>query len=165
MRKVRMAEALPFETGQAKPVGAYRSSILVRFAHCDPAGMVFYPRYLEMFNNLVEDWCAEELHLSFAELHHGRGWGLPTVHLEVDFIAPSFLGEVLSAALSVRKAGASSIHLDIVLEGPDGRERVRAAIVLVLIETGSKRPFALPEDLRARLAGLVNHSNQLESGK
>ena len=26
----------------------------VRFAHCDPAGIVFYPRYFEMLNELVE---------------------------------------------------------------------------------------------------------------
>ena len=42
----------------------YRSTVLVRFADCDPAGIVFYPRYMEMFNALVEDWFREGLKLS-----------------------------------------------------------------------------------------------------
>ena len=25
----------------------------IRFAHCDPAGIVFFPQYLVMLNNLV----------------------------------------------------------------------------------------------------------------
>ena len=43
----------------ATPTSAYRATVLVRFAHCDPAGIVFFPRYMEMFNNLVEDWCRD----------------------------------------------------------------------------------------------------------
>ena len=33
----------------------------VRFEHCDPAGIVFYPRYFEMINGTVEDWFEEDL--------------------------------------------------------------------------------------------------------
>jgi len=40
-------------TAIAASACAYRAQVLVRFAHCDPAGMVFFPRYMEMFNNLV----------------------------------------------------------------------------------------------------------------
>ena len=43
--------------------------ITVEWGDCDPAGIVFYPRYLEMFNNLVEDWFCDGLKLSFAEFH------------------------------------------------------------------------------------------------
>lgn len=129
----------------------YRAAIPVRFAYCDPAGIVFYPRYMEMFNNLVEDWCRQE-RLPFLELAPGAGRGLPTVHLEVDFLAPSYMGDELSAALSVRGIGASSISLEIVLRGPDGADRVRARVVLVLMDMQTKRAMAIPEDVRARIA-------------
>lgn len=138
--------------GSSAPVCAYRAEVLVRFADCDPAGMVFYPRYLEMFNNLVEDWCAEELKYSFAELHSRRGWGLPTVHVEADFAAPSLLGEILAATILVRTLGKSSIGLDIVFQGPDGSDRVRGSVVLVLMDLRTKRALAIPDDLRARIA-------------
>ncbi|MBZ5728566.1 MAG: acyl-CoA thioesterase [Acidobacteriia bacterium] len=132
----------------------YRAEVLVRFAHCDPAGMVFYPRYLEMFNNLVEDWC-REAHLPFAELLSGRGWSLPTVHLDVDFLAPSLMGETLSATLRVRSLGASSITLEIVLEGPDGAARVRGGVVLVLMDLRSRSAVEIPDDLRQRIAAFL----------
>ena len=41
---------------------------VVRFGHCDPAGIVFFPRYFEMLNELVEDWFAQALGLPFAVL-------------------------------------------------------------------------------------------------
>jgi 4-hydroxybenzoyl-CoA thioesterase len=130
---------------------AYRTEILVRFADCDPAGMVFYPRYFEMFNGVVEDWCREGLQFSFADLHSKRGWGLPTVHIEAEFPAPSFLGEVLTATLAVREIGTTSITLLITFKGPDGVDRVRGQVVLVLIDLEKKRPRPLPDDMRARL--------------
>ncbi len=128
----------------------FKSEILVRFAHCDPAGIVFYPRYLEMFNNLVEDWCRANA-IPFAEMRGGRGMGLPTVHVEVDYLAPSSMGDLLSAELTVRSAGASSISVDIVLRGPDGADRVRGNVVLVMIDAYTRRPIPLPEDVRAKL--------------
>ena len=136
---------------------AYRSEIIVRFTHCDAAGIVFYPRYFEMFNDLVEDWFRDGLGLTFSELHKQRGWGIPTVHLEVDFLAPSTFGEVLSATLSVRKLGSSSIRLQIVLCGRQGEERVRGDVVLVLIDRGTGRHIAIPEDLWSRISNFRAH--------
>jgi 4-hydroxybenzoyl-CoA thioesterase len=129
----------------------YRRSLLVRFGYCDPAGIVFYPRYLEIFNELVEDWCREELKFSFSEIVTERGWGLPTVHLEVDFTSPSFFGEVLSATLSLLRLGTSSISLEISLHGPGGIARVCGRVVLVLVDRRTNRAIPIPEDLRARI--------------
>lgn len=127
----------------------------MRFGDCDPAGIVFYPRLLEMFNNLVEDWCRDGLKFSFDEIVINRGWGLPTVHLEADFIAPSRLGEVLTARLFVRGIGNSSISADIVICGPDRGDRVRGKVVLVLMDRRTGRALALPDELRSSISGFV----------
>ena len=129
----------------------YRSDILIRFSHCDPAGIVFFPRYLEMFNDLVEDWCRDALGFDFAEIHLARGWGLPTVHLDVDFLIPSTLGDHLSATLRVNKIGRSSIGVDIVMCGPDGKEWVHGRSVLVFIDAATKKSSPIPDDLRSRI--------------
>jgi 4-hydroxybenzoyl-CoA thioesterase len=129
----------------------YQTQVPVRFADCDPAGIVFYPRYLEMFNGVVEDWFRTELHTSFTEIVTHRGWGLPTVHLEVDFVAPSRFDEVLSATLAVNSLGTSSMGLDIVLKGPDNGDRVRGKVVLVFIDRTGHRAIPWPNDLRARI--------------
>ena len=130
----------------------FQSRILVRFADCDPAGIVFYPRYLEMFNGLVEDWFREGLELSFGELIAVRGWGVPTVHLDVDFLAPSRMGETLRASLGVWRIGRSSIHLDVRMNGPNGEDRVRGKIVLVLTDRNTSRARTIPDEFHARIA-------------
>jgi 4-hydroxybenzoyl-CoA thioesterase len=130
---------------------AYRKQILVRFGDCDAAGIVFYPRYFDMFNSLVEDWFREKLDFSFSEIVTRRGWGLPTVHLEVDFVAPSIFGEVISAVLCVTAIGTSSINLDITLQGADGGDRVRGKVVLVLIERNPHRAIPIPDEVRAKI--------------
>jgi 4-hydroxybenzoyl-CoA thioesterase len=122
--------------------------ILVRFADCDAAGIVFYPRYLEMFNDLVEDWYRDALHFSFTEIVTTRGWGLPTVRLEVDFLAPSVFGEYLTATLAVREIGTSSLTLDISFRGPDGTDRVRGKVVLVVIDRRNLKAIPIPDDVR-----------------
>jgi len=100
----------------------------------------------------VEDWFRDGLHLPFAEFHDVRGWGIPTVHLEVDFVAPCRLGEVLQASLAVQQIGRSSIHLQILLHGPDGSDRVRGKVVLVLTEMKTTKAVPIPDDLRTRMA-------------
>jgi 4-hydroxybenzoyl-CoA thioesterase len=140
-----MDEKLPSQTTP------YRQQILVRFGDCDAAGIVFYPRYLEMFNSLVEDWYRDELKFSFTEIVTRRSWGLPTVHLEVDFLAPSVFGDVLFAALSVTAIGSTSVNLQITLQGPDGADRVRGKVVLVLIDRRVHRAIPIPDEVRARI--------------
>ena len=138
---------------------AYRKQILVRFGDCDAAGIVFYPRYFDMFNSLVEDWCREELNFSFSEIVTRRGWGLPTVHLEVDFLAPSVFGDVLSAILSVAALGKTSINLNILLQGPDSVDRVRGKVTLVLIDRKQHCAIPVPDEVRIRILEFQAVSN------
>jgi 4-hydroxybenzoyl-CoA thioesterase len=130
----------------------FRSEVLIRFAHCDMAGIVFYPRYLEIFNNLVEDWFRDGLGFGFPEMHRDQRMGIPTVRLEVDFIAPSRVGDVLQARLVVREMRRTSMTLSIDLCGPDGAPRVRGTVVLVFLDLEGHRPIVIPEWLRPRLA-------------
>ncbi len=146
------------KTEVARGAKAYRRDILVRFSDCDPAGIVFYPKYFEMFNTLIEDWCRDELNFSFNEIVARRGWGLPTVHLAADFFAPSSFGETLHGVLHLRKLGTTSITLEITLRGADGVLRVGAKSVLVLIDRAVTRPIPFPAEVRERLSALLDQS-------
>jgi len=145
----QLPDSKPEATAKGK---AYRKEILVRFSDCDPAGIVFYPKYFEMFNSLIEDWCRDELQFSFTEIVARRGWGLPAVHLEADFRAPSQFGEALQAALRLRRIGRSSITLEITFHGSDGVLRVDGKAVLVLMDRSVTRAIPFPDDVRQRLA-------------
>ena len=123
----------------------------VRFAHCDPAGIVFYPRYFEFFNTVIEDWCEHGLDSSFRKMLMQHGYGLPTAQVDVAFLKPSELGEILQAQLSVTRLGNSSLHIEIILAGPDAVPRVSAKMVLVLMDMETRKAISLPDSLRQKM--------------
>ncbi|UUC44606.1 acyl-CoA thioesterase [Flavobacterium cerinum] len=79
----------------------------VRFQHVDYAGIVFYPRFLEMLNCLVEDWFEEALERPFFKMHETNG--IPTVDLKVQFKKAARLGEILTKKLWVKNIGGASL--------------------------------------------------------
>jgi 4-hydroxybenzoyl-CoA thioesterase len=126
----------------------FERTLRIRFAHCDPAGIVFYPQYLVLFNGLVEDWVSEGLGIPYAALIAERRIGLPTVRLECDFRAVSRMGEDLVFGLAVERLGTRSLTLAIDVRHAD-ELRVSARQVLVSTDLASHRAIALPPDLRA----------------
>lgn len=123
---------------------------LIRFAYCDVAGMVFYPRLIEMINALVEDWFAEGLECDFSTVHLKRHLGFPVVRLETDFLKQSLLGDRLTWTLRVTALGTSSLTLEAALEGPDGL-RLRAKLTLVCMDLNSRKSTPIPDDLRQKI--------------
>ena len=128
----------------------FEAARTVRFADCDPAGIVFFPQYLVMVNTLVEQWFDEALGVPYAEVIGTRRTGLPTVRLEVDFTAISRHGERLAQRLAVRKLGRSSLTLAHEFLG-GGELRLRALQVLVCTSLDTHRPQPVPDDLRAAM--------------
>lgn len=88
-----------------KPV--FERKDLVRFGHCDPSGIVFFPRYFEMLNALVEDWFTDGLGIDLATLTGPRRVGLPTVHLTTHFQQVSRVGDRLTQRIAITKLGRS----------------------------------------------------------
>lgn len=129
----------------------FSTPISIRFAHCDPAGIVFYPRYFELMNGVVEDWCAQALGMSFHEMHMVQGVGLPTVHIETDFVKTSVMGDELVAELRVTKLGRASATVEILMLGQEQDLRLKAQLVLVMAHVQERKAIALPIALRERM--------------
>ena len=123
----------------------------VRFGHCDPAGIVFYPRYFEMLNELIEDWFATGLGLPLDELIGQRRLGVPTAQLDTRFLRVSRHGDRLMQRIHLERLGRSSLGLRIAFDGDDG-PRVEFTQVLVCTSLDTHRPQPFPDDLRAALA-------------
>ncbi len=114
---------------------AYTHHRKVMFKDCDPARIVFYPRYFEMLNDTVEHFFDEVLGCPFEALHHGHA--VPTARIDTQFKAPSRLGDRLEIRLTCTRLGRSSLDLaftascgdelrltaqsTLVHVGPDGR--------------------------------------------
>jgi 4-hydroxybenzoyl-CoA thioesterase len=124
---------------------------LIRFHHCDPAGIVFYPQYFVLFHELIEDWFNEGMGVNYAEFVRRRGMGLPMVKLACEFLAPNSIGDILALDLTVRRIGTSSIDLG-VRGTAHGRECVRATLTVVHTSIKEMRSVPLPDELRSAVA-------------
>ena len=126
----------------------YERIIQIEFNHCDPAGIVFYPRYFEMVNSVIENFFADVVGRSFASMHFGADNGVPTVAMEAVFQKPSRLGDKVRFTLRVEKVGGSSVKMWIEGYGPDGL-RLRVGMTLAWIAGMKAAPW--PAEMRAAL--------------
>ena len=138
-------------TGAADlPAGAWRIVVPVRFSHCDPAGIVYFPRYFDMINGVVEDWFAGALGLPHHTFIRDRRIGLGPAHAEADFMKPGFLADELVFAVLIDRIGTSSLGLGV--HAHRGEEPVlKARLVIVTTSLVEHRAVPIPEDLRAAL--------------
>jgi 4-hydroxybenzoyl-CoA thioesterase len=122
----------------------------VRFQHCDPAEIVFYPRYYEMLNATIEEWFETRLGQSFAEIHGPMGRGVPTVAQETRYHRPSRLGDRLDFTLTPVRLGGSSVTLAVEATCA-GEPRVSFTTTLVWYAKADGRPRPWPDALRAAI--------------
>lgn len=145
----------------AKPVsaGVYRHPVDVTWGDCDPAGIVYFPRFFEKFHEAMERWFGDALHQPYEVLIVDRKLGLPSVHTEADFHAPCRFGERLVVELRVARLGRSSIDLAyrVVVAGDEaGPSRLRGRTVCAVMDLDPSSPtyaraLPWPDDLKARI--------------
>jgi 4-hydroxybenzoyl-CoA thioesterase len=109
----------------------------IRFQHIDYAGIVFYPRFLEMLNGLVEDWFEEALDRPFSKMHQTNG--IPTVDLKVQFKKAARLGETLTKKLWVKELKSSSVICGFRFEDENGNTCLEGEVTLVNVKIAEDR--------------------------
>ena len=119
----------------------------VLFRHCDPAGIVFYPRYFEIINDCVEAFF-DEIGTPFETLHLTAA--IPTVQISTTFHAPSRHGDQLGITLEVLHIGKTSLKISI--SGSTGsQQKFNSQATLVYVNT-SGDPTRWPDPIRNALA-------------
>jgi 4-hydroxybenzoyl-CoA thioesterase len=126
----------------------------IRFADVDPAGIVFYPRYFEMLNGVVEDWF-EAMGHSFSKMHLQMHRGVPTVRIECDFLKPSELGDHVEISVTPTQVGRSSCSIQYLLIC-NGEVRLKVAAILVYMDLQTQKSCSWPDDLREKLLEMQN---------
>ncbi|MCE0968854.1 acyl-CoA thioesterase [Pseudomonas sp. NMI4491_12] len=125
----------------------------IRFAECDPAGIVFYPQYFVMFNNLLEAWVDSLLPgVGFAGYIGELKFGMPSVRIEADFKSISKMGDDVTLSLEVVRLGSKSITLQLQCVAPDGEVRISVTQVLVTTSLVTHKAIEIPDVLRQALA-------------
>ena len=132
--------------------------LTIEWGHCDPAGIVFNPRFFEYF-----DWSTARLvhaALSLGSLDLASAYGIvgiPLVDTRANFMRPSRYGEEIEIVSSVAAVGRSSFEVDHKLFNKGelavvGREKrvwtIREA------DSGRLKAQAIPEDVVRKLNGV-----------
>ncbi|MES2283042.1 MAG: thioesterase family protein [Pseudomonadota bacterium] len=127
----------------------------VRFHHCDPAGIVFFPQFFYLLHEAKEDFLA---HIGFPQHEMiNSGFGTPIVDIKTSFLGMCRYGDEITISVSISKLGNSSLGMDyeILSHGkprdPAGTLKLRASSVLVYSRLEGGQPLRIPDDLRAAM--------------
>ena len=137
-------------TRAALPTAAWFAEIPVRFGHCDPAGIVFTPRYFDMLNEAVERFFIDALLIDYYALLAKQRIGLGYVQASCEFLKPSRMGDRLDIAVLVERIGRGSYTLVLPIL-KDGSEVARGRLVTVPTALDTAKACAIPLDVRKAL--------------
>lgn len=120
---------------------------LIRFQHCDPAGIVFYPQYFYLLSEAMEDFMlaagkSQHEHINVKR----RGW--PIVKLDVDFVGMSRYGDTVFIDVMLKRIGGASMAIDYRIRGATG-DRLRASTTIVHVDLETDKAVPIPPDVRA----------------
>ncbi len=130
--------------------GVWRQPVLVRFSHCDPAGIVYFARYFDIANAVVEDWFAAALDLSYHDFIGPRRIGLGFVNVTCDFIRPGMMGDRIVFAVVAEGIGTASIRL-VIYAYREGEPVLAMRLVMVTTSLLVHRAVPVPDDLRSAI--------------
>jgi 4-hydroxybenzoyl-CoA thioesterase len=134
-----------------------RHELRIRWGDCDPAGIVFYPRYFEYFNECTELLFDAALGKKKREVFEMYSIiGIPMVQLRARYLIPSQYGDEVTVESTFMKVGRSSFDIrhrlmkgsELAVEGLE--TRVWAARDSDGIRI---RAVPIPEDVAGRLRG------------
>lgn len=129
----------------------------IRFSHCDPAGIVYFPNLFDMINSVVEDWFGDAIGLTFQAMHLERRVGFPIVDTRCRFLRPCHLGDELVLELGIARLGRSSVEFAV--RGRVGDEaKFQADHKVAMVSLDAFTSMAIPDELRSRMQPFVHEA-------
>jgi 4-hydroxybenzoyl-CoA thioesterase len=143
--------ATPKTPSEYPPANSFRTRQPIRYSHCDPSEIVYFPRFFDLFNNVLEDWFAQELGCPWSGDFMGpRNLRIPTVGIGCQFARGCHLGDMLELELWPTRIGRSSMQ--VALSGSVGGEAcMRVAWTLCVVSSKTFKPVPIPDDIRERM--------------
>ena len=131
-----------------------RKAIQVEWGDCDPAGIVYFPRFFEYFDACTNA-LFEKAGFRKAEMLKRYGLlGIPLVEASAQFYAPASFGDTVTVDSRIVEWGTSSFRVEHKLYkgsvlGAEGREK-RVWTVRDSKSENGMRGQAIPEEVKAR---------------
>lgn len=134
-------------------MGTFRAERLIRFGHCDPAGIAYFPAYIDILNGVVEDFWSS-VGYPWTALLGQRQLSTPTAHIGCDFAKPSRHGDRLLFSVRIVRLGRSSLEFaHLVTRGPETIWTSKQVLVAMNMRDGGSQPW--PDDVRQALQDFI----------
>ncbi|HWQ38320.1 MAG TPA: tol-pal system-associated acyl-CoA thioesterase [Burkholderiales bacterium] len=138
---------------------AFSVSVRVYFRDTDAGAVVYHGTYLDYLERARTEWL-RSLGFDQRALMHEHGVVFIVRALQVDYLRPAVLEDVLQVSAALRDLGRVQLTLD--QQVRRGTEPlVRASVNLACVSAGQLRPMPIPPPLRAALSaagGAGEHS-------
>ena|SRR5215471_5932977 len=139
-------------------MASLRRTVRIEWGDCDPAGIVFYPRYIAMFDHSTTLLIEETLGARKHQLYRTYAFdGYPVVDNRARFLKPTRFGDDVVIETRFAGVGRASFKLmhRLTLEGELAVEgfETRVWVVRDPGHPGRLRPQPLPQEVASRFAG------------
>jgi 1,4-dihydroxy-2-naphthoyl-CoA hydrolase len=127
----------------------------VRFQDVDAAGIVFFPRIFEYFNDAFLEFLEQGGQAAHQALRE-QTCGLPLRHAEADFLSPLRFGDRIEVALVDAQVEATQVAVAFRIRMlPDGAVAAVGRTLHVCVDLASFKRTEIPAELRAVLERLA----------
>ena len=124
----------------------------VAFGDCDPAGIVYTPRYGEYVAGAFFLFLDTRFAPSFVARLGALGVVPPARRVEMDLLRSLVPGDVLDLTVTVADLGGTSYTLAAAGATPEGAAVLKARTTMVTVSMETRRPVALPDAFREALS-------------
>lgn len=152
-------ERPPLPKGRERPLplhprylsdDAWTTKRNVRFSDCDPAGIVYTPRFIDMANGVIEDFFLDRLRIDYHALIQKDRVGLGYKSVDTDFFRPAFMGDRLHFTVTMEHIGRTSI-IFVIHCVREIEEIMRCRLVMVTTSLNTNNAINIPPDLKDAL--------------
>ncbi len=132
----------------------FRATITVRFGDVDPAGIVYFPRFLNYIHVALEEFFSRVVGIDYPVLIEKHRVAFPTVHIEMDFKRPLRYGDRVGVEVTPTKLGRTSVEWRYDLFRPNQSVAAASArLVTVYTNMDTFEKEEIPGWLREKLTG------------
>jgi len=140
------------------PSGAFKLEMPVRFQDVDAAGIIFYPRALELCHDAYVSFM-DRAGLPLHEVLRGP-WLAPVRHAEADYLKPLRFGDRVEVALVAAHLETMPNPTEVTLgfriaRIPDGEAAILCQTIHTFVERKTFARTSVPDELRKALAPVL----------
>ncbi len=118
----------------------------------DAAGIVYHASYLRFMERARTDWL-RRCGFEHARLRERHGVLFTVARIEVDYLRPARLDDLLAVSVELTEARRASFVLEQRIDGGQVGDLCRGRVRVACVDAERMRPRAIPEEVITELSG------------